>query len=54
MLKQAYKYAEVQYKKTQQTQHQNSVQEAHHSKSYYSVFGVSKTCHLQPPFDFGW
>ena len=32
MLKQAYKSAEVQYKKTQQTQHQNSVQEAHHSK----------------------
>ena len=32
MLKSAYKAAEVQYKKTQQTQHQNSVQEAIHRR----------------------
>ena len=32
MLKSAYKAAEVQYKKTQQTQHQNSMQEAVHRR----------------------
>jgi hypothetical protein len=31
LFKQAYKYAEVQYKKSQQTQHQGSTQEAIHS-----------------------
>ncbi|XP_052283603.1 suppressor of tumorigenicity 7 protein homolog isoform X1 [Dreissena polymorpha] len=35
--KQAYKYAEVQYKKSQQTQHQGSTQEAIHSKGYGST-----------------
>ena len=34
LFKQGYKYAESQYKKSQQTQHQSSTHEALHSKSF--------------------
>ncbi len=42
ILKQAYKSADVQYKKTQQTQHQNSSQEALHSKWLSSIDTFTK------------